>query len=47
MRMRNYFHRIQRIFLFVFTERLIQLLWYFFWIILLVRQWSRPLDLEG
>ena len=34
--------RIQQILLSKFSEKLIQLFWYMFWIILLIRQKTRP-----
>jgi hypothetical protein len=34
----NRLYLLKRIFLFSFFEKMVQMIWYFFWIILLVRQ---------
>jgi hypothetical protein len=41
MRKGNILPRFKRIFLFIFTEKMMELLWYLFWIVLLIRQKSR------
>ena len=38
----NYKYRKQRIFLYSVAETIIQVLWYLFWFILIVRQRLRP-----
>jgi hypothetical protein len=41
MRKGNNFYRTQRISPIVFIEKLVQVLWYFLWVVLLIRQKTR------